>query len=727
MPAPIQIDFRIGGIADVEKAFRTVEQSVVRLEQSSARRVRTMSSDAEKTAAAEIKAEQRAAAERIKERAKADKEAEALRARAAKASIKQFEDELKAYERTEKAKLKETQAWARQREIIQTNAAKLAYKLAEEEVRAAEMAARKSAEVRERWARGVGNTTLGSFSKIASAATMLGGAAMALGGGYGISDIVQKQFAAQKTAALLVNAVTSNGKTPEGATVNNIMAKAGEVSIATGMSKDDVLKGTLAYARSARGGDFNGAMANMAFFAKLSKATGASMDDIASSAGMLQSQNADLGKDPAKMQQMMLNAYAQSKSGSVSLTDAAKQFGTLGSTRGYYSGDEAKTQQTLLGLGQIAASGGNVGDVGTYVKDLSIQAASHRKELAAMGVSFNKQGQMDSPEQMIAQVFKGTGGDLSKIEKIFGSRGMPIFTELQKSYTSAGGGEKGMAAVQSQINSVTGSTMSMEDLDKQLATTMDTTGERFNVATLKLQQVLEAKLTPYIEKFADALPELIPKVEATIDAFAKLASMVIDHPIAGIGAIIIAKVAADVAAAQIGNAVRSIITGALGGGGGTGGGVPGQAGNALAVVGAGAAGVGIGMAAVDSYFADDKQSADSIRNDYVNASQLADRIKSGKASPMDLQNAQVLLGRLNEDKDNPSGEKGLSAVTGTAIRAIGSITGNDMNAEKDKQDQRVVKELDDSIRKLTAAMNAAKVDGPTRSQPMSALARGGTQ
>ena len=723
MAAAIQVDFRIGGLAEVDKAFRSVEQSVARLEQSSGRRARVMVTDAQKTADAEVKAEARAAVDRIKERTKAERETDSLRAKSTKSALKALDDELKAYEKAEKAKITQTQQWARQREIIQTNSAKLAWKLAEEEVKAAEMSARKSSDARERWARGIGSTAGNSLRSIGSTATMLGGSLMALGGGFSIADIVQKKFAAERSAALLVNAVTSGGQIPQGANVNAIMARAGSISMATGMDKSDIVGGALAYSRSARGGDFNGAMNNMAFFAKMSKVTGASINDIASSAGILQSQNAALGKDPEKMRQMLLNSYAQTKSGSVSMTDAAKQFGTLGSTRGFYSGDEGKTQMTLMGLGQIAASGGQSGDIGTYIKDLSIEAGSKRRAkgdfvgLEAMGVKYNKNGQMDSPEQMIGAVLKSTGGDQSKIQQIFGNRGSVLFGELGKSFRDAGGGDAGVSAVQSQIKGVTQSSMNSQELTQQFEQSMGNSAERFARATQTISNMIEGKLTPYLEAFANKLPELMPKIEAVIDAFGGLASAFMDHPIAGIGAIIVAKVGADIAAAQVGEAIKSIIAKSLGGGGAAGAGAGGGVGGAVV----GLAAVGITAAAV-------VKSVGDLKDDQSAGSNLAKDVRSGKVSATDAQKM------LDSAKSGGFGDvlPGVARTLGVG-GAIDAVAGTNVDKRGAEANQKLSltrnqKEIEDAIaesvkRGVARGMDAS--NAANRKGPMSSPGRDG--
>ena len=66
---------------------------------------------------------------------------------------------------------------------------------------------------------------------------MAGMAAGALGA-FAVADAVRDRFAAEKSAAQIVNAVTSGGVTPQGANVKNILSRAGAVGIKTGMSKE---------------------------------------------------------------------------------------------------------------------------------------------------------------------------------------------------------------------------------------------------------------------------------------------------------------------------------------------------------------------------------------------------------------------------------------------------------------------------------------------------------
>ena len=684
-----------------------------------------MASDAEKTASAEVKAAARAEQDKIKEKTKADRETEALRNKAVKTSLKALDEEFKAYEKGEKAKIKETEKWARQREIIQTNSAKLAFKLAEQEVRAAEMAAKKSAEAREKWSRGMGSTvssSLGSLGRTASVATSMAGGVLALGGGFSIADIMQKSFAANRTAALLVNAVTSGGKVPQEANVANILARAGGIAQQTGIDKNDLIGGSLAYARSARGGDFNGAMSNMAFFAKMSKVTGASINDIASAAGTLQSQNADLGKDPEAMRGMLLNAYAGTKNGTVSMADAAKQMGVLGSTRGFFQGDVARNQSVLMGLGQIGASGASKDEIGTIVKDFSMEIASKRMATSSavglggrgtesLGVKFNKSGQMESPEQAIGAIFKATGGDLSKVGGIVGKKGLPIFTELAKSFQDAGGGDKGVAAVQNQIRGVTQSTMTEKDLDSQFNQSMNNPAEKFAKATQQVSEVIEAKLTPYLEAFADKLPAMMPKIEGAIDGIGKLADFFVDNPFTSIGAIVMAAVTKDIAAAAIGEAVKSSLSKAISGDGGS----------ALGLAVAGGVAITAASAWIETGLANQKANSQKTAGDLTSAQNAMTDLAADPTNKDKQEAAKKVITQIKQDQLSIGKKDGFGA-------AASWLQSADDQKEESSRNKKLFLDLADSANKLQKALDkaAASADktvssptAPNRKDPLS--------
>ena len=716
----VEVNFRVGGIAEVDKAFRSVEASIVRIETASTRAASRRKGDEERASDAVSKAAAKAERDREKEVARAQKAIDAERTRAAKTAAKLALDEAKEVEKAEKEKIKATQAWARQREMIQTNSAKLAFKLADEEVKAAEQAAARSAQARERYARSMGGTIMGSVGKVAGNVGMAAGALLTLGGGFGIADAMTKQFAAERTAALLVNAVTANGKVPQGANVKNILNNASAVGNLTGLDKDTILQGTLSYARTAKGGDFDGAMKNMAFFAKMSKVTGADINDIARSAGTLQSQNPDL--DAKQMQSMLLDVYAQGKAGSMSMTDVAKQMGVLASTRNSYQGSAADNQRKLLALGQLAAPEGTVDEAGTFIKDLTLEAGKKSDKLRAMGVKFNDRGQMQSPEQMIEAVFKATGGNQTKIEDIFGARGSALFRSLGADYNKAGGGDAGLAAVRGRMSSVTGASMTSEELDAQFKQSMSNSAERFQVATNKLTEMIQAKLTPWLERLADKLPELMPKIEQMIDAFGEFADWLSDNPIKGVGGIILAAVAKDVGGAAIGGFIKQLIANSFSGS---------SAGGAASAAAGGTAKTGMGGAvAAAAAIGATAYVVNQSNEDLKAGKNLADQVRSGKLSAAD---AQKMVDRAKADTGFGAGGAALLRQTGiaAAIDAGASVAGKDtgLSARGSTAQQNISiansKELAQAIADAMATNNQA--NNPNRSQPINSTQRGGAQ
>lgn len=727
MPNAIIINFRVGGVDEISRAFRNVEQATDRFER------RVKKGYQEETRVAQE-------ANRAKERdfQKLAREMERVQEKSRREAMKASEQELRAAKKSADDKLREEKRWADQRQRIQQRSAEMAYKIAADEVRAVERAEQQKAAARERFARSVSGrvSTIGGASVRHSLRGMAGmaGSALALGGGFAIADAVSQSFSAERQAAQLVNAVTTTGAPPAGANVNNILKQAGGISASLGMSKSDVISGALAYARSARGGNFEGAMGNMEFFAKMSKATGTSIEDLAGAAGTLQSQNAELGKDPAKMRQLLLSAYAQSKSGSVSIKDAAKQFGTLGSTRGLFQGDEAHTQATLLGLGQIAAAGGSSEEIGTYIKDFSAEMAQKRKHTSKegsfgglgveqLGVKFDKFGRMESPEQAIGALMKASGGDLGKILEVVGKRGLPLFGELQKSYLNAGGGDAGVKAVTEQIHGVTQSTMSEKDLDQQVAQVMSTPAEQFAKAEEKLREKLEEKLTPVIVKLADSLEKHEPDIEKFLDGLADVADFAMSHPFAAIGGIILAGVTKDLAAAAIGEGVKVSLEKAITLAGGKG----------LSVSGA------LGLTALGAV-------AIAAEQAWINQS-IADDHAKQVASAQLLPAGATMVNKLNADpsKGNVADAKALVAQMTAAEATIGQkssfgqIAGWFQSKEDDKKEEaenkRKLRELMDSVDKLNAAIKRAAEtanastgpNAPARNQPQSSPSRGGTQ
>ena len=494
--------------------------------------------------------------------------------------------------------------------------------------------------------------------------------ALSVGGGFLLADVGREELRAGRTAAQLVNVVTTGGKPPPGATVASILGQASQVATETGMSKADLVGAALSYAQHAKGGDFKGAMSNMAFFAKMSQVTGADIGELAKGAGTLQSQNPDLGT--MGMRQMFLDIYAQGKMGSMSMEDVGKQLGTLGSQRSAFTGDVTRNQRELMALGQIVAPGGSIEEAGVFTKDVAQEALKKHKKLEALGVRY-RGGQVDmSPAELVAQVFKGAHGNLGAIEDIFEGRGSKVFGELKGTYDKAGGGDKGVAAVRGAMAAVTGATMTEGQFNAQHAQTMSQPIEKLSVAFEKLKDDVAGELTPWIEKFTDNLPALTGHVSTLIAALGAFATTIVNNPVPA-ALVLLAK--------QMG-------------------GVPGELAAALAA----------GVAAIDWAAAADRatqrQRAAADIGTLNTALELGGKTRAGTVTVEDMRKAESVLaearGRASEKPG--FGEAYLDSLTQRPVReALGLTTG------REDQEARAKKLTADNADLLARALqNAAK-------------------
>jgi hypothetical protein len=680
---PVLIQFAAGGVAEVGRAFDTIERRMARFESDAVRATESGSTARTRIARNEATARERELAKIAKaterEEQKATREVERLEAYKQRVRQKSSEMAGRIAEQEVEAEKKAADKIAREVDRLEQYKMRVRQRSAEMAGRAAEQAASAEIAAHKRALSTYAGAAGRGLSQGLGAVKMVAGAAM-IGGGFVLADAAREQFSSQRTAGLLVNAGTNGGVAP--GTVGDALSAASKASSITGMSKADLLKSALTYSQNARGGDFKGALANMSFFGKLSKVTGTDINDIAEAAGTLQSQNASLRDNPKAMQQMLLNAVAQSHQGSMSLVDAAKQIGTLGSTRSSFSQDESKSQMSLIGLGQIARVGGDVGEAGTFVKDLALEAGAANKKWREMhgGKKFhgpdliqtNAHGQMTSPEQMIADIFRGTGGNISTINELMGKRGGAVFRELEKSYLTGekkGGVEGGIKSVLGNIKEVSGATMTPEELDKQHAQVMSTSAERVDAAMVHLKETLGDKLEPVLVKFAATIEKAAPDIAKLLDGFVKVADIFLDHPWAGLGAIVGGFIVKELAAAGIGMAIKNAIAGGIAtslasGGGVTAGAVKGAGGLAGQVAGIGTVAV-LGSAMTTGMAEVSQGLTEGTAAGKASAQGTIADIKAGKVSAADV---KAKMDEAQKTVDETSGiksvGKGVLAATG---------------------------------------------------------------
>jgi hypothetical protein len=557
----IQIRFATSGIPEVSAAFAQVAKQARRFEDQMTEAGVSGSRRRVGAADKEARDKERAAQKVAREAEKAEQKRTKDQEREVK---KRIRDESKEQEKARRADIRETEKAEEYKARLRIRSSEMAGRAAarevREEMREREKAARAAGRLGSSAAGGVGRGLTGMRGQLA-------GAGLGIAGGFMLADAVRNEVSNEKLAAQIINATTPAGE-KQSRSLSQVMATASGASLATGMGRDEILGGMLRYAKSARGGDIAGIEKNIGFFAKLAQTTGTDITDLTDAAGVLQSQNPDLGSEG--MRKIMLRGWAQSKAGTMSMADFAKNIGVMTSTRTSFAGDMAENQATLMGLGQIARTGGDVGEAGTFVKDIALEATKanvkFKKHSGKDLFKTDKYGRIESPESLIGDIFRNTKGNIQQINELMGVRGGALFRELEGSYISGAGKKNdvnaGVAAVMANVRSITGASATEADLNKQSAVSLDTPGQKLTVAWNAIADRLQTAVVPAIEAFAKKLgdPAMQRHIDAIIDALGHLAEFVVEHPI---GAIIAAKASESIVQAGIGAVVSRAIAGQM--------------------------------------------------------------------------------------------------------------------------------------------------------------------
>lgn len=655
---PVVIAFAVRGMQDVSRAFETVAERAARFE-------RQTQQGAERAGKARVKGSQGEAKERERAYAKLFDSIERDEKRAQKAA----EQAAKAKERSEEkagafaareskkaadAEIAQAKRVVAEKERLYRQLERSLARSAVQQVAAEERASAQAMRGRRAVGRRIGGIVTGSVGGLVSGAASVAGLMVGMGGGAMLVDAGRRQLGAENAAALLANSATIGGVAPKGASVANILGAASQASRETGVDKGELIGAVQNYV--AKSSDFSDGMENMRFFARLSKASGTKLDDITGAAGILRAQNKDLSA--GDMRQMLLDLTEQGKQGAVEISDLAHLAGGLGSTRGLYAGSQTDNQRKLLALAQITRTESeSPEEAATGVKDLGIEALkkANGKHAPAWLKAVTKGGIISSPEALIDAALTGTKGNLGELEGVFGARGSKAFMRLAPIFNAAGGGAKGLAAVHGELDPILNAKGSDAQLDQQLATVMSTPAARFESAINRIRDTLEEKLEPHLERFADKLPELLPKLEAIIDEAGKLADWFADNPFMGIGAVVLAAVSKDLAAAGIGAGVKAILEKLLSGGGVPIPGGGGGAGNILPVVGAGILAASVTASIIDTDIASregaQRQSASGTTGALVDAYGLSRKAKTGTVTAKDIAGAQASIQQLTVETE----------------------------------------------------------------------------
>ena len=722
MSTPVVIQLQVHGVAEIQAAMRTVGQAILQQE-TAANRVAGRAGD-----------------ERVKVAKREATERERIAKTIAEASQGAYRTDGRAFEDAERKKTKTAEAQARQRARIVETSATMAGRYAAQQANLEIAEMRRVQAARERMARGFGGQVTKTVGGLFQSATNMVGSGMAIGAGFAVADAARQSLSAERQSIMLSNSAynpldpNTRRRDPR-----ELMGKAGAVGVGANMSKTDVLKGLTDYVRLSSDASIldtnNGGALELA---KLAKATGTDFGELMKMAGNARVQNKDL--DAGGLMTLMRSVVGQGKAGAVELEDLAKHGGEIMATSGQYAGDQTANQGRLLGLAQFGRRVTDTAEASTSVRNFAADISRHADALEGAGVKVKARDAngkvtrgLADPAEIIANMMAATGGDAGKLGKMgVGERSMKLFNAAALVYNPAYDAAKGTdaerrkiaaSAVRKEISGLEGASYSQKDIDDDFAAVMKGTSERFEKAVLTIQDVLQEKLTPWIERFADKLPELLPKLERLIDGAARVADWFASNPFAGIGAIVLASIVKDLAAAAIGEAAKGAIVRLIAGGGA--GGVGGAAGALASPVG-GALALGVASAAVVGN-AELKYAAGQDA-----AADVAAKVDAYKRDPtnpnaMSPEAAQAIV-------DQSKGRLGKAGV----LDQVGNIIASPVSETASKQygqykmDQAIVDS--DAIRKAIADAVAAGAteasrrgsgNDPARSLPQMHPGRGG--
>jgi hypothetical protein len=461
---------------------------------------------------------------------------------------------------------------------------------------------------RERTVRSIGSGAARSIGGGIGTVARVGGAALALAGGFGVAEALHDRIAVTRKASILANQSEDPGA--KGAIVKEAQSNRGF----TGEESLDFL--TNFHEKSGDLGAARGAMKDMA---QLALATGTDLSELGFAAGSAFTVIRDQIKDPQKrletLRDVMTSVAQQGSMGAIEMRNLVDGMSELGGATRSFQGGPARLLTSMGGLAQVALQRGGAGsaeEAVTSVARFATDIPEHAKEFAKQGIGiYADKGhtQLRAPEQILGDMLAKTGGDLGKMGDLFGVRAQkvargfsPLFglAERQNAALPASQRQKtgvaGRAAVLAEFEKFAGATRSQAELHEQAASRLNDPDLQIKEATKAFNNAIGTQLLPVLTQAIPKFVEMIPAITKLTEGAAKAGEYLLENPYKGIGLIIAGSVAKDIAAAGLGSLLEKLLVSAFAGqaASSVAGGAASAAGG-LATGAAGAAG-GIGLA-----------------------------------------------------------------------------------------------------------------------------------
>lgn len=288
------------------------------------------------------------------------------------------------------------------------------------------------------------------------------------------------------------------------------------VANATATDTGEALEGLEAFV--AKTGDLKTGQDVMGDLAKLSRATGTNLADMANAAAEVSNNLGDVPDKGKAIDAVMRSIAGQGKMGAVEIKDLASQMAKIATQAGVFEGDKDKNIAMLGAMAQEAKLRGGAASAQQATTSVMSMVSALRnnatvKNWAKAQVRNKKTGLMEglnpytdashsilrSPEELVLEALNYSKGDQLKLGKLFPSKqAFRAIAGYQQVYMQAGGGDKGLEAVHKEFKKFSDSAMTADDVTNAFAAQMDTTKSKVQVLNNEFAQTAQ-KLAEELE------------------------------------------------------------------------------------------------------------------------------------------------------------------------------------------------------------------------------------
>lgn len=528
------------------------------------------------------------------------------------------------------------------------------------ELRAQEQAEEKAAKKTERFAHNASRYALRNVGSTFSHAARFGSDILRGAGiDMSIGSLVQRTAGIESAAVGLSSrghiegAKGANGQVVSSVALEGEARKAG---LATAVNPEEILGAGRAFVGLT--GDLDLWRKIMPQVVKQTAALGGNQEDAARAAGEFAAHVGDIPNKEKAIMNLMAVAAGQGKIGGVDFSDFAKYASRAAAPAAMYAGDKAQNIGKLTALAEISKMHGGSANAAEAFQSITQFSNTLKKSARTKTIAKligNKDGQFTDSQhsdlrgvnEIIKDLIWGSAKDIKNpngprvkasqtaISTALGDvRGTRAINGLIATFNEAGGGAKGMAAVEAELKKFDGAVMSAAEIERanaaNLATTKSQT-ELFNQGMESVTHGLMAELGP-------ALRDMTPNAIGAAHGLGQLASWAVKNPWTAVGAGVGTAVAKGMMESALRASMEDLMTGSV------------RAGVALGGLGIAVAGAIYAMKLISDDVAEKEKEQNKDAVDNANAGILegdaAKHAKNGTFSSKDRENLEAIDSNL---------------------------------------------------------------------------------